>query len=109
QYDPETRLVYARARYYDSEAGIFSSRDPINRAPLQAPWLHRYAYARANPLLYTDPSGQYEPAAWAQELEDRSRRFTRGTPLGADLLNAATKISSARTSLSVLITEGTKA
>jgi RHS repeat-associated protein len=57
QYDPETGLVYARARYYDAETGVFLSRDALERDALDAPWLHRYVWARGNPLRFFDPSG----------------------------------------------------
>ncbi|MBL0698599.1 RHS repeat protein [Comamonas sp. JC664] len=57
QYDVETGLTYARARYYDSELGRFISRDSYAGSLDDAPSLHRYAYAYANPLRYTDPTG----------------------------------------------------
>src|SRR5262249_14846602 len=47
QFDSETGLVYARARYYDSEVGEFLSADPREGPSGEAPWLHRYAYVRA--------------------------------------------------------------
>ncbi len=57
QFDPETGLTYARARYYDSELGRFINRDLYEGTLTNAPSLHRYAYAHANPLRYTDPDG----------------------------------------------------
>jgi RHS repeat-associated protein len=57
QYDPETGLVYARARYYDAELGRFVSRDSHEGTLADAPSLHRYAYVRGNPLIHVDPSG----------------------------------------------------
>ncbi|WP_242393891.1 RHS repeat-associated core domain-containing protein [Anaeromyxobacter oryzisoli] len=57
QFDPETGLVYARARYYDAEIGAFVSRDSLEGTYIDAPSLHRYMYVRSNPLRYTDPSG----------------------------------------------------
>lgn len=41
QYDVETGLAYARARYYDSEVGRFISRDSFEGAVGDAPSLHR--------------------------------------------------------------------
>jgi RHS repeat-associated protein len=61
QYDPETGLVYARARYYDAETGVFLGRDPVDLDPEGAPYLHRFVYAATNPLLHTDPSGETLP------------------------------------------------
>ena len=57
QFDPETGLVYARARYYDPEIGIFISRDTYEGELEDGPSLHRYAYAWANPLRYWDSTG----------------------------------------------------
>ena len=57
QFDVETGLVYARARYYDPALGIFLSQDP-REAPIgDAPWLNRYLYVKGNPTRYEDPDG----------------------------------------------------
>jgi len=58
QYDVETGLTYARARYYDSTLGRFISRDSYEGSLPDAPSLHRYAYAHVNPLRYVDPDGK---------------------------------------------------
>ncbi|WP_342373837.1 DUF6531 domain-containing protein [Myxococcus stipitatus] len=60
QYDTETGLIYARARYYDSQLGRFLSRDPIEGGPQNAPNLHRFLYARHNPLAFVDSNGMQE-------------------------------------------------
>jgi len=57
QYDVESGLTYARARYYDSVNGVFLSRDSVEGHLGDAPSLHRWAYAHTNPLRYTDPTG----------------------------------------------------
>ncbi len=58
QFDVETGLTYARARYYDSKLGVFLSRDEFEGILLDAPSLHRFAYAHNSPLRYRDPSGR---------------------------------------------------
>ena len=58
QYDVESGLTYARARYYDSVNGVFLSRDSVEGSLSDAPSLHRFAYAHVNPLRYTDTSGR---------------------------------------------------
>ncbi|MHB8875584.1 MAG: RHS repeat-associated core domain-containing protein, partial [Myxococcaceae bacterium] len=68
QYDTETGLIYARARYYDPELGRFLSRDTVEGNLNDAPSLNRYAYVKANPLRWTDPDGLF-----SKELEERIR------------------------------------
>ena len=59
--DAETGLDYFGARYYGSKIGRFTTVDPVYtwRENLVDPqrW-DRYAYARNNPLKYTDPDGR---------------------------------------------------
>jgi RHS repeat-associated protein len=60
--DPETGLDYFGARYYGSKIGRFTTTDPVytteeNTVDPQR-W-NRYAYARNNPLRYTDPDGRF--------------------------------------------------
>jgi RHS repeat-associated protein len=53
EWDPETGLYYYRARYYSPQMGRFLSEDP--RRFQEGPNL--YAYVRANPTTFVDPSG----------------------------------------------------
>jgi RHS repeat-associated protein len=60
--DAETGLDYFGARYYGSRIGRFTTVDPVytwqeNFVDPQR-W-NRYAYARNNPLRYTDPDGKF--------------------------------------------------
>ncbi len=73
QFDPETGLIYARARYYDPEIGRFISRDTYEGEIEDAPSLHRFAYANGNPLAYTDPDGNSAAEA-ADEWEKKQRK-----------------------------------
>jgi RHS repeat-associated protein len=50
--DPETGLIYLRARYYDPTTGQFITRDPATPITTEP-----YLYAGDNPLDQTDPSG----------------------------------------------------
>ena len=53
--DPETGLSYFSARYYDSEAGIWISVDPLlDNYPSFSP----YVYCANNPIIYYDPDGR---------------------------------------------------
>ena len=53
-------LVYMNARYYDPLVGMFISPDTIVPDMGVLIDYNRFAYARANPLKYNDPSG-HEP------------------------------------------------
>ena len=55
--DEETRLDYFNARYLSAPEGRFLSADPLSGWPGDTQSWNGYAYARNNPLLYTDPTG----------------------------------------------------
>jgi RHS repeat-associated protein len=58
RFDAAEGLTYLRARYYDPSSGRFISRDPfegVHRDPVS---LHRYLYAQANPVAFSDPRGE---------------------------------------------------
>lgn len=58
--DAESGLDYFGARYYSSTQGRFTSVDPENAGadPADPQSWNGYAYARNNPLKYTDPDGR---------------------------------------------------
>ncbi len=47
------------ARFFDPQIGRFISADTFIQDPYDPQTLNRYAYARGNPLRYTDPSGHF--------------------------------------------------
>ena len=53
EYDPETRLYFNRARYFDPELARFIPEDPIG----QNGGANQYAYVGNDPINVTDPSG----------------------------------------------------
>ena len=64
ELDKESGLMYYGARYYDSVVGKFVSVDPMNQAPEKIIGntfgSQGYLYARANPLMFVDPTGMLE-------------------------------------------------
>jgi RHS repeat-associated protein len=54
--DPDTGLLYYRARFYDPQLGRFISEDPIGLAG----GINSFAYVGNNPQNAKDPSGLYE-------------------------------------------------
>jgi RHS repeat-associated protein len=57
EQDTSTGLYNYDARLYDPGLGMFISPDSIVPDWYDPQSLNRYAYARNNPLIYTDPSG----------------------------------------------------
>ena len=67
-FDPESRLSYLSARYYDGGRGQFLSQDPVfwevgqtedGKAVLQNPQAQNsYSYAQNNPIVNKDPTGR---------------------------------------------------
>ena len=64
--DASTDLYFYQARYYAQGLGRFVSPDTIVQNPLDPQAFNRYAYARNNPLRYTDPTGYWwdDPFDW---------------------------------------------
>ncbi len=61
QYDSFTGLYYLRARYMNPATGTFITMDEYAGSVFEPLSLHKYLYANANPVMYSDPSG-YEAA-----------------------------------------------
>jgi RHS repeat-associated protein len=60
RFDSGTGLYYLNARYYDPSIGRFISADSINYLdPSSGQGLNLYAYCGNNPVMYTDPSGEF--------------------------------------------------
>ncbi len=57
QYNANTGLYYLRARYMNPSTGSFISMDSYQGSIYDPVSLHKYLYANANPVMYTDPSG----------------------------------------------------
>ena len=57
QYNANTGLYYLRARYMNPGTGTFISMDSYQGSIYDPVSLHKYLYAGANPVQYTDPTG----------------------------------------------------
>jgi RHS repeat-associated protein len=58
QQDPASGWTYLRARSYDPEVGRFVSEDPFEGILEDPRSRHRYLYAHASPISFSDPTGQ---------------------------------------------------
>ena len=56
-YDGTTNLYYLRARYMNPSTGTFISMDTYQGDMYEPVTLHKYLYANANPVKYSEPSG----------------------------------------------------
>ncbi|MFZ0061414.1 MAG: RHS repeat-associated core domain-containing protein, partial [Pyrinomonadaceae bacterium] len=56
EVDPETGLMYYRARFYDPEQGRFISEDPVGLSG----GINQFSYVSNNPQNAKDPTGLYE-------------------------------------------------
>ena len=62
QYNEATGIYYLRARYMNPETGTFISMDSYAGSLDNPVSLHKYLYANANPVMYTDPTGYFSLA-----------------------------------------------
>jgi RHS repeat-associated protein len=64
QFDSSVGLYYLRARYYAPQSGRFITQDPFDGVLADPLSLHRYLYARANPVDFSDPTGKnFDPGS----------------------------------------------
>ncbi len=85
--DAETGLDYFGARYYASQTGRFTTVDPghVNGDIFDPQSWNAYAYARNNPLRYTDPDGReyeicVEGGYSCQRVSDQRFAYLQGNP-----------------------------
>ena len=100
QSDPESGLIYLRARYYDPRSGVFVSRDSREGTPGYPLSLNRYVYADGNPVNRTDPSGHETlvSLSFAQGLQTYARgqdvlRVRRGLVAAFDVEANAARVA----------------
>ena len=65
QWDADLGLYYNRARYLNTDSGRFWSQDEYRGNNSTPSTLHKYIYANANPVKYSDPSGYLSRAVRA--------------------------------------------
>lgn len=75
EWDPESELTYAKARYYDQDLGTFTSQDPVLGDFGTPPSLHRYMYAFHNPTRFYDPTGLASEDQYEENSEEKTSNF----------------------------------
>jgi RHS repeat-associated protein len=71
QLDEESRQYYLRARYYAPTTGRFTQMDTYMGSSADPLSLHKYLYANANPVMYTDPSGHFSMMGMSMAMNIR--------------------------------------
>jgi len=79
--DVATGLTYMQQRYYDPQAGLFLSVDPVDAYGSPVASFHRYRYANNSPYRFVDPDGR------GSDEPERAQRDTRS--LSARCLSCA--------------------
>ena len=99
EYDAATELSYLNARYYNGSNGRFVSQDPVfldlDLDFSDPQTLNSYSYARNNPLVYTDPTGEeimFFSGAAAQTALSIANAV-RNAIVGATILSSSVVIS----------------
>lgn len=67
--DASTGLSYLNARYYDAEAALFVSADPLFDTA-RPKSLNPYTYGFNNPVGFSDPSGMMSSSVWGLAHEN---------------------------------------
>lgn len=81
--DPDTELIYFRARWYDPELGVFISVDPLLEITQDA-----YGYSGNSPFAYIDPHGLF-----LNRIGDGLSALGRGvSSVGKELVEGAVTI-----------------
>ncbi len=87
-FDEETGLYDAKARYYDSEVGRFTSQDPLLGNGDEPPSLHRYVYGWNRPTFFVDPNGHEVLPAGCYTGGNCFNDAVRPTPVVVDAAKA---------------------
>lgn len=101
ELDRDTGLYYYGARYYHPVFATFTQADTMLPNPFDPQQLNRYAYARDNPLKYTDPTGHYLDTAVdivslsmsINDLRQDSGNVWNWVALGADVASLALPVA----------------
>ena len=59
QWDEDLEMYFLRARYMDPSKGRFHNMDTFEGRSQDPITLHKYLYANANPVMFTDPTGMF--------------------------------------------------
>jgi RHS repeat-associated protein len=82
EFTDPSGMVYLRARYYSSGDGRFLTRDTWEGNTNVPVTYNKWAYANANPIMYTDPTGQCS-SSYKNRIETAKKNVS---PLAGDAL-----------------------
>jgi RHS repeat-associated protein len=91
--DPATNRVNMLARWYNTDTGQFDTRDPVGNNPVpDSINANRYAYASANPLTVTDPTGNW--SLWGAVKSVASKTVSTVTSVASSAYSYASSYAS---------------
>ena len=87
QYDSFTGLYYLRARYMNPSTGTFITMDEYAGSVFEPVSLHKYLYANANPVMFSDPTGYFSLSdlSASMSIQGVLNSMERGAVFGAIL------------------------
>jgi len=98
-FDVDSDLTYAKARYYDQDIGKFLSLDPVVKGLVRDKRLpqvlrdpqsqNAYSYGRNNPIVISDPTGQYGEWGGRQIAGFGTHQYVYWQPDRPDLVSYA--------------------
>jgi RHS repeat-associated protein len=89
QYDSGLDNYYLRARYYDQNVGRFTQMDTWMGNNSDPVTLHKYLYANANPVNYTDPTGNFSLVSFEAANTIRGILAETTVQVGFSILDSA--------------------
>jgi len=91
--DSATNRVNMLARWYNTDTGQFDTRDPVGNNPVpDSINANRYAYASANPLTVTDPTGNW--SVWGAVKSVASKTVSTVTSFASSAYSYASSYAS---------------
>ena len=89
QFDADLGQYYLRARYYEPTRGRFWTQDSYEGSPSDPISLHKYLYANASPVMYTDPSGNMSLGEMSLSIQIDAINFAIAHPVWTTAISIA--------------------
>ncbi|WZU01005.1 RHS repeat-associated core domain-containing protein [Erysipelothrix sp. D19-032] len=85
-------IQYLRARYYDTETGVFLTRDTYHGDSKDIGSQNRYTYVQNNPINRVDPSGHFFKNLWNSVVNTVSNVVSSVVDFGKSVVDFGRKV-----------------